>query len=183
VPTVSDLRRKRLEQTASSLREQLAAGGFEEARALVSSLAADFDIIDIAAAAIALAHAAEAGPADERELEVASVPEPRTPFRDRDRGHDRDRDRPRPSRAPQDHEGVARLFIGAGRKLGIRPADLVGAIAGETGLTSKQIGPIQITENFSLVGVPDEEAEDVIAALRATGLRGKRVLVRRDRDA
>jgi ATP-dependent RNA helicase DeaD len=35
----------------------------------------------------------------------------------------------------------ARLFIGAGKRSGIRPADLVGAIAGETGVPGNMLGP------------------------------------------
>ena len=41
-----------------------------------------------------------------------------------------------------------------GRNGGIRPADLVGAIANESGLTGREIGPIRITDHSSVVGVP-----------------------------
>jgi ATP-dependent RNA helicase DeaD len=78
---------------------------------------------------------------------------------------------------------MARLWIGAGRQAGVRPADLVGAISGETGLKSAFIGAIEIADRFSLVEVPDEVADDVIEALAATKLRGQKVTVRRDRDA
>jgi ATP-dependent RNA helicase DeaD len=79
-------------------------------------------------------------------------------------------------------EPMARLWIGAGRQAGVRPADLVGAISGETGLKSAFIGAIEIADRFSLVEVPDEVADDVIEALAATKLRGQKVMVRRDRD-
>jgi ATP-dependent RNA helicase DeaD len=59
----------------------------------------------------------------------------------------------------------------------------VGAIAGEAEVPSNLIGPIQITESFSVVDVPEEMAEKVIAAVGAGGLRGKKVTVRRDRHA
>ena len=78
---------------------------------------------------------------------------------------------------------MARLWIGAGRVAGVRPADLVGAISGETGLKSAFIGGIEIADRFSLVEVPEEVADDVIEALVATKLRGQKVTVRRDRDA
>jgi ATP-dependent RNA helicase DeaD len=73
-----------------------------------------------------------------------------------------------------------RIFIGAGRLDSIRPGDLVGAIANEAGLPGDAIGPIRITDRFSLVEVPSDRAEQVIRALRGTTLRGKRVTVRRD---
>jgi len=76
---------------------------------------------------------------------------------------------------------MTRLFVGAGRRAGIRPGDLVGAITGEVGVESRAIGAIEINEGFSLVEVPDELADDVIDALRATKLRGLKVTVRRER--
>ena len=73
------------------------------------------------------------------------------------------------------------LWIGAGQRAGIRPGDLVGAIANEAQVDSKLIGPIQIREAFSIVGVPKELADRVILAMQKTTLRGRKVQVRRDR--
>ena len=78
---------------------------------------------------------------------------------------------------------MVRLFVSAGRKAGIRPGDLVGAITGEAGVTSKSVGAIEIADNFSLVDVSESQADDIMAALKATMIRGKKVLVRRDRSA
>ena len=186
VPTVSDLKRRRLEQTAVALREQLTSGGFEQARALVTELASEFDVIDIAAAAIALAEAASGGTDDEVEF-TASAPSWGAQSGARSGGQSgtsseaRSAPRGRPQQGPEGSK--ARIFFGAGKKAGIRPADLVGAIAGEAQVPSNLIGPIQITESFSVVDVPEELAEKVIAAVGAGGLRGKKVTVRRDRHA
>ncbi len=76
---------------------------------------------------------------------------------------------------------VARLYIGAGRTAKVRPADLVGAIANEAGIDARAIGAIQIADRFSIVEVPEEIADDVVAALRASTIKGRQVLVRRDR--
>ena len=75
---------------------------------------------------------------------------------------------------------MTRIFVGMGRSAGIRPADLVGAIANEAGISSRDIGAIDIADRFSLVEVPDDSADVIIAALRGATLRGKRVVVRRD---
>jgi ATP-dependent RNA helicase DeaD len=180
VPTVADLRARRLDVTRASLREALLAGGHDDVRVVVESLAQEFDIVDIAAAAVAMAHAATAGPTDDHDIPVA--PEPAG---DRERGPRADRGGREP-RARVDRstgEPMARVFVGAGRQAGIRPADLVGAISGETGLASSVIGAIEIADRFSLVELPEEVADDVIEALAATKLRGLRVTVRRDRDS
>ena len=76
---------------------------------------------------------------------------------------------------------MSRLFVSAGRRAGIRPGDLVGAIAGEVGIESRAIGAIEINDGFSLVEVAEALAVVVIDALRATKLRGLKVTVRRER--
>ena len=193
IPTVADLRAKQLDVTRASLREALLAGGHDGVRVVVESLAQEFDIVAIATTAVALLHAASAAGTDD---EIPTAPPPRfTDSRDRgparpDRRPSRDDGGDRPQRSGPDRgarrgsgEPMARLWIGAGRQAGVRPADLVGAISGETGLKSAFIGAIEIADRFSLVEVPDEVADDVIEALAATKLRGQKVTVRRDRDA
>ncbi|MCB0971669.1 MAG: DbpA RNA binding domain-containing protein, partial [Acidimicrobiales bacterium] len=97
----------------------------------------------------------------------------------RDRG---DRDRPRRDRGDRGPGAdAARLWVGSGRADGMRPKDLVGAIAGETDLRGDDIGAIRIFDRFSLVDVPERSAGQVIAALKGTTLRGRKVPVRRDR--
>ncbi len=78
-------------------------------------------------------------------------------------------------------DGVTRLFIGAGRAAGIRPSDLVGAIANEAGLRGADIGAIQVADGFSLVEVPEGAADQVIRSLRAATVKGQKVVVRRER--
>jgi ATP-dependent RNA helicase DeaD len=77
-------------------------------------------------------------------------------------------------------EGV-RLFIGSGRSSGLRPQDLVGAITGEAGITGREIGTIEIADQFSLVDVAPGVADEVIAALRGSKIKGRKVTVRRER--
>ena len=81
VPTVADLRARRLDVTRASLREQLLAGDLDDVRVVVETLAQEFDIVDIAAAAVKLAHAAEAGADAEHEIPAAALP-PDRPSRD-----------------------------------------------------------------------------------------------------
>jgi ATP-dependent RNA helicase DeaD len=58
LPSVADLRARRLDATREQLREQLANGGFEGVRSIVEALAQDFDVFDVAAAAVTLVHQA-----------------------------------------------------------------------------------------------------------------------------
>ena len=81
VPTVADLRAKRLELTRASLRERLLAGNLDQTRVVVQSLAAEFDIVDIAAAAVQLAHAAVGGEGDDKEIPATGATPMRRPPR------------------------------------------------------------------------------------------------------
>jgi ATP-dependent RNA helicase DeaD len=89
----------------------------------------------------------------------------------------------RPARPPRKPQwDVARVYIGAGRLARVRPGDLVGAIANELQLDASIVGAIQIQDKFSIVEVPEEIADDIIDVLRGTTIKGKRVVVRRDRS-
>jgi ATP-dependent RNA helicase DeaD len=176
LPTVADLRARRLEITKASVRAHLEAADFADVRMVVESLAGEFDVLDIAAAAIKMAHVAAGREGDERELE-APAPQTARSQSSRDRGP-RSRGTPR-----QSSENDVRLFIGAGRRAGIRPADLVGAITGETGVPARALGAIEIADTFSLVSVPEELADEIIAGMKMASLRGQPVKIRRDRDS
>ncbi|NJC73329.1 DEAD/DEAH box helicase [Planosporangium thailandense] len=179
VPTVADLRARRLELTRAALEESLLDGDLERFRVVVETLADEFDIMDIALAAVKLAHEAGGAAADEEEIPQVAT---RTDRERRDRResvrHAGGRDERR-GRGPT--SGMTRLFVSAGRSAGIRPQDLVGAIAGESGLSGRDIGSIEIADRFSLVEVPEYAANDVIAALRGTTIKGRKATVRRER--
>jgi ATP-dependent RNA helicase DeaD len=213
VPTVADLRVKRLELAKATLREALIEGSFEPFRGIIESLAEEYDVMDIAAAAVKLLESRDE--TDETDIPAAMPRAERPPrdddrrpfFRERsersersergaDRGGDRGAERGRPAERPDRKTAakagpkaratpdwtVARLWVGAGRKAKMRPGDLVGAIANEVGIDASSIGSIQIADTFSTVEVPEMIADDIIAALKATKIKGLKVPVRRDRS-
>ena len=83
--------------------------------------------------------------------------------RDRSSGDRRER-RDRPARAPE--ENMQRYRVEVGHRDRVKPGNLVGAIAGETGLQGRMIGRIQIFDNHSLVDLPKGMPEDVFNNLR-----------------
>jgi ATP-dependent RNA helicase DeaD len=74
--------------------------------------------------------------------------------------------------------GTVMLYINAGWSAKVRPADLVGAIANETGVPGKHIGPIEIADDFSLVGVPADRLDDVLAGMAGAKIRGQIVAIK-----
>src|SRR5688572_12304228 len=154
VPSVLDLRARRLEATRAAVREAIEAGDLEAYRGVARALAEEFDLLDVAAAAVKLAH--EPGDAED-----AAPAEDDAPSRD--------------TGLPGE---MARVFVGAGRLAGVRPKDLVGAITKGAGLAAAALGAIQIGDRSSVVEVRASEAKSLIEALRKTPLRGKKVPVR-----
>ena len=146
LPTEADLRRRRLEAAKDAIRARITAGGLDDTRELVASLAQEFELMDIAAAAVAMANdgadkavAAEVQPAEDGPMMV--------------------------------------LRISVGKDEGVRPADLVGAIAGEAKIPSSAIGAIKVHDDYSLVEIPASLTEQVVTALKRTQIRGHRVAV------
>ncbi|MDQ3641917.1 MAG: DEAD/DEAH box helicase [Actinomycetota bacterium] len=173
VPTTADLRSRRLELTRAALEEAILEDDFENFRVVVETLTDKYDVMEVALAAVKLAHEASGVvPNDEEIPHITSSP-------------DRESRGPkgagtRPPRPPRSAgAGMTRLFVGAGRSAGIRPQDLVGAIAGETRLSGRDIGAIEIADRFTLVEVPESAADEVVTALRASTIKGKKATVRR----
>jgi ATP-dependent RNA helicase DeaD len=177
VPTADDLRAQRLEATRSALHETLLEGGLDSFRVVAETLADEFDLMEVALAAVKLAHEAGGGAAgidDEDIPDIATPPRKEKSRSERAGGSATRRSKPLPS------VEMTRLFVGAGRTAGIRPQDLVGAITGESSLTGRDIGTIEITDRFSIVEVSETSADEVIGALRRTHLKGKKPKIRRD---
>jgi ATP-dependent RNA helicase DeaD len=176
VPTVADLRARRLELTRAALQESLLTDDLERFRVVIETLTDEFDIMDVALAAVKLAHESSGGDAEEQEIpQVASATGWMRPQR-------ADAGRREGRRGPARDGAVARLFVGIGRSAGVRPQDLVGAIAGESGLSGRDVGAIEIADRFSLVEVPESAVDEVITALRRSTIKGKKATVRRERD-
>lgn len=176
VPTAHDLRARRLEVMRAALEETLGSDGLDPYRRVVESLAEEFDVVDIAAAAMKLADEARDGGASDQDDIPMDLPQSAVAM-------------PQKKLATKKSAAVkrmlsadmTRIYISLGRKAGIRPSDLVGAIANEARIDSRAIGAIEIADSFSLVEVSSSAVDDIIAALRGKTIRGKSLSVRRDR--
>jgi ATP-dependent RNA helicase DeaD len=198
LPTVADLRARRLELTRDALREILLKDDdLERFHAVVEPLGEEFGLFETALAAVKLAREASGGIQDEEDIPPAELPGERGRdrgrrgpgfreggYRDGAGGRFQRRDQG-PGRGPRSGPRLAgrttRLFVGAGRSAGLRPADLVGAITGESYLSGSEIGAIEIADRFALVEVPESAADDVVMALRRTSIKGRKATVRRER--
>jgi ATP-dependent RNA helicase DeaD len=189
VPSVADLLAKRLERTRTAVQEMISGDDLEAFRGAVIAMAESDDIATVAAAAFKLVFRAEGGERIEEEI-------PSMPRRSAEWSPPARRDgAPRPRHAGEaarpmgdrrgrrSHEaGMARLYVGAGRDAGIRPGDLVGAIANEASINSNLIGAIHIDDRFSLVDVPEQLARGILEVLGRARIKGRKVGVRLFRE-
>lgn len=82
----------------------------------------------------------------------------------------------RPPRAPRAGEGpYTRLHLNVGAEMGVGPGDIVGAIAGETGLPASIVGRVDIRERHLFVEVAEAHANVVRSRLSRTTIRGHHV--------
>jgi ATP-dependent RNA helicase DeaD len=171
LPTVAALKAKRFDAMRAALQQRVAAGDLEELRALVQSLAQDFDPLDVAAAAIALMQSET----DARSAAVPAVEILAPPARRQERKSAVEPRRARPNDLPRTPGGVVQLALNVGKKNGVRPGDIVGAITGEAGITSRELGAIRISPSESVVEVPATLAPRIVKSLRGKWIRSQKL--------
>ena len=182
LPTVADLQARRLELTRASVRESILEGDLDRFRVVVETLSSEFDLFDIALGAVKMGHEALLAGSEGDEEEIPSAVHP-AEGKKKSKSRKKEDRGPRPSkRGAGRHANVKRLYIGVGRVEGVRPKDLVGAITGESGVRSSEIGSIQIAEHFSLVEISEGVADHVMDALRRAKIKGKKAAVRFDQS-
>ena len=78
----------------------------------------------------------------------------------------------------KDDSRMVRLFINIGKKDKIKPANILGAIAGESGMPGKLVGAIDMMDNYTFVDVPAIHAEKILKAMNDNvQIKGRRVNV------
>ena len=74
-----------------------------------------------------------------------------------------------------EEEDMARLFVNIGKSQNVRPGDILGAVAGESGISGKMVGSIDMYDNYTFVDVPREYADAVLKAMKDVKIKGKNV--------
>ncbi len=156
VPSRAHVAARRAELFKGRIRATLAEDDLELYLAMVEEVAAEgFEMAEVAAAAVRLAQG-------DKPLDVVVEEEP-------------------PEMAPGT-DGMVRLFFGAGRRSGVRPADIVGAIANEADVPGRSIGAIDVFDSYTLVEVPAEYEAQVIERMSRSTIRNQPIRVRIARE-
>ncbi|MCI8578585.1 MAG: DEAD/DEAH box helicase [Lachnospiraceae bacterium] len=70
---------------------------------------------------------------------------------------------------------MARLFINIGKEQNIRPGDILGAIAGESGIPGRLVGSIDMYDKYTFIEVPDDCAGEILESMKSAKIRGRKV--------
>ena len=152
MPTQADVAARRTALFKDNIRRTVQEGDLDLYLTLVEELVEEgMDLAEIAAGAARLARG-------EKPLEIEVEPEA--------------------ANVPQAEDGMVRLFIAAGSRAGVRPGDIVGAIANEADVPGKAIGSIDIYDRFTFVELPAQYRDRVLQRMARTTIRGRPVEIR-----
>lgn len=152
IPSVSDVAEARVSKVFENISETIEAGGLEPYVEMIEEAinVNDYTTLDLAAAFLKMVMG---------ENEVATE-EVNQSFDFENTGAE---------------EGMVRLFINIGKNQRVRPGDILGAIAGESGMPGKLVGCIDMFDKYTFVEVPKEFAHDVLNAMKHAKIKGKNI--------
>jgi ATP-dependent RNA helicase DeaD len=170
LPTIGDVMSRRQERFKETIRETITEEGLESYLVLAEELGEEYGPTELAAAAFKLL--LDLTP-EETEDKLAGAEPPTN--RSYDDGGKRSSRKPRDGGRMGAERGMTRLYLNIGREEGVRPGDIVGAIANEADIPGHSIGAIEIFDHFSLVDVPNNQSERVLVALKQTRIRSHKI--------
>jgi ATP-dependent RNA helicase DeaD len=150
VPSQSDVTQSKIRGVMEKVHETIQAGALEPyVRVIETETEGDLSTIDIAAALMKMQMDMGSEQLEENKSAVVDFG---------DTGAE---------------SGMVRFFLGVGRQHRVAPKDIVGAIAGETGIPGKAIGAIRILDSYSFVEVPRENAQEVYTIMKERTIRNQ----------
>jgi len=160
VPAEEDIFNHRKERLVKQLGVWLQRGRYKKEREIVETLLQEgHDPLEIAAAALKIARA------EEKQRPIAPISplaEPAPRKIERRKNQPSGKERPSADGAVSHEAGMVRLMLHMGKQQGVRPGDVVGAIASQAHIPGYSIGKIFIQEKHTLVDVPEEFLPQVL---------------------
>jgi ATP-dependent RNA helicase DeaD len=157
LPTVADIEQVKTRDFIEEIKATIAEGHLTKYLTMVDELIEeDYATVDIAAALMKMRLY------DDKMTEI-DFDEPERPSA--------------PRKGKYKDEDMARLFINVGSKHKIRANDIVGALAGETGISGSAIGAIEILDDFTFVDVPKDFVKEILHGMKNKKLKGNKLNV------
>jgi ATP-dependent RNA helicase DeaD len=194
LPTVKAVNDVRIAKFKDQIGEVLALGGLEVFRGLIEEFEREQNVpaVDIAAALAKLARGdvplllekpnrdAKSAPSWQDDKPGARMPRSDAPARP-DRGAAPGFRKERVARPSEDGMGTFRIEVGHAH--GVKPGNIVGAIANEAGIESKYIGRIEIYDDYSMLDLPVDLPPDLLDHLKSVWVAGQQLNITRDGEA
>ena len=151
VPSMDDVKSTLIEGAFNQIRQTIEEGGLSDMVEYIENQLniEDYTCMDMAAALLKM----HLGDSLKDRMEVETV------------HYDLDADR----------HGMVRLFINVGKKDKIKPSNILGAIAGESGIPGKLVGSIDMLDNYTFVEVPSKYADKVLDAMQNVSINGRAI--------
>ncbi len=202
LPTVKAVNDVRIAKFKDQITEMLAAGGLDVFRSLIEEYELEQNVpaVEIAAALAKLARGdvplllekpnrdAKSAPSwAATETPAARAPRSDSPaprFAERgerpDLGGEAPAFKPRERTMKPQEEGMGTYRIEVGHAHGVKPGNIVGAIANEAGIESRFIGRIEIYDDYSTLDLPSDMPPDLVDHLKTVWVAGQQLNITRD---
>lgn len=187
LPSIQTVNNVRIARFKAQITEALAAGELEQFLSVVEDYEREHNVpaIEIAAALAKMARGSEPLLLDKKRKTEDNFSSDNTlssrSRRDRDEDHFSARDSrgPRREHSPRTPEPGMRTFrIAVGHDHGVKPGNIVGAIANEANIDSKHIGRIDIYDDYTILDLPDDLPKEMLAHLKGVRVAGQSLLIR-----
>lgn len=192
MPSTEMINNKRIARFTQSISDNIASEGLEFYASIIEKYTLEHNIpaIEVAAALAKMVQGDEplllsnAPVAQKSQRNDRGRDDDRGDKKGRDRGSRRDREergdrkerRPRPDRGSHEkEEGLQTYRIEVGHDHGVKPGNIVGAIANEAGIDSKHMGRIQINDDYSTIDLPEGMPKDIFMDLKSVRVAGQKL--------
>ncbi len=202
LPTVKAVNDVRIAKFKDQITEALAAGGLDVFRSLIEEYEREQNVpaIEIAAALARLSRGDIPLLLEKpnRDAKPAPAWQEDKPARAPAWQDDKPARAPRPDSAPRAdsaapfkreraprpaEDGMGTFRIEVGHAHGVKPGNIVGAIANEAGIESKYIGRIEIFDDYSVLDLPADMPSDLLDHLKGVWVAGQQLNITRDGEA
>ncbi|WP_343210075.1 DEAD/DEAH box helicase [Anaerolentibacter hominis] len=153
VPTLDDVRKVRTQKILVQAQQTIQAEDLEAIKDTLDLYLSEMEISSLTLAAALMKNALGEEAGEEQILDASTE-------QYRGKGSDKDK---------------VRLFLNIGKKSHVKPGDILGAIAGETGMPGRMIGSIDMFDKFTFVDVPEKYAKSIIKKMKKAKIKGKKV--------
>ncbi|MEG0250526.1 MAG: DEAD/DEAH box helicase [Peptostreptococcus sp.] len=166
IPTVADVEGKKISQFFDSIKETLEEGKMTKQVQWVEEFCEkeDYSLVEICAAIV------KNSIGDEEKIEIKE---------ERSRDNNRDNNGRNNRRKNHSAADMTRLFLNVGRKQKVQAKDILGSIAGETGVKGSQIGNIDVYDKYTFVDVDKDMAKTIITKMKNRKIKGNKLNIER----